>query len=174
MPVPWPDEAPEQWNRCELGGLELPGLAKVDIDLSEKLDVKKPQGGHGATITRDGYEPAKVSITLRMWEPAQFDEFQAIVPLLRPRVGGGRSPAPLAILHPKADLWGVKAVVLERISDRNGDRGDLYDVSFECIEHFPPPKTTATKTDKSTIGDFRNAIAATSPPMPSQTNRGPT
>ena len=63
--VPWPDENPDAWNVCELGGLDMPGLANVKVRLSEELDIKKPKGGHGATITHQGYNPARVTITLR-------------------------------------------------------------------------------------------------------------
>jgi hypothetical protein len=173
--IPWPDDNPAAWNRCELGGLDMPGLALVKVRLSEELDIKKPKGAHGATITRQGYNPAKVTILLRMWEAEQFEAFQDVVVPLRPKVGGGRSAEPLSIVHPRAALWGIQAVSILSIDD-SGDRGDRYDVTFECVEHFPPPKNVvATKTDSRAAPPRDNVLRAEpqNMPKPSAAGAGP-
>ncbi len=173
--VRWPGDDAEAWNRCELDGLEVPGLAIVKVKLSDELDIKKPKGLHGATITRQGRNPAKVSILVRMWEPEQFAAFQAIVVPLRPKVGRGNESSPVHIIHPKTMLWGIDKVIIQEIDDSNGERGDLYDVTFDCIEHFPPPKNVpATKTDTK-LKTYENSVRSTAPPVakPSATSSGP-
>lgn len=150
MSVEWPDDNPFDWDRCGLGGLDLPGLARVRVRMSQELDIKKPKGSHGATTTLQGANPARVTITLRMWNAEQFRTFQAAVVPLRSMVGKSADKGAVDIEHPKTKMWGIRAVLIQDIDDNNDEHGDLYDVAFECVEHRPPPKASATKTPTST------------------------
>lgn len=179
--VPWLDDAPELWNTCELGGITLPGLCKVDVSLSQEVDVKKPKGKHGATLTRQGYNPAKVKVRVRVWEAEQFDELQVAIANVWPASLTRKKNAPtmkvdgpISIEHPKTRLWGIRGVTILGIEDNNGDRGDVYEVTFDCIEFYPSPKTTATKTDKKQLPTYDNsARQPDAPPKPSATGNTP-
>ena len=179
MTVPWPDEAPELWNTCELGGIELPGIAKVDVHPSQEVDVKKPKGRHGATVTRHGYNPAKVKIRVRCTDAAQFADLQVVIANVWPASLARKKNAqpaqvdgPIPISHPKAQLWGITGVTILSIDDTSGERGDIYELTFDCLEYYPPPKVTATKTDTKTLPTYNNAIRA--PDKPSATGNTPT
>jgi hypothetical protein len=170
MSEPWPDDAPHEWDRCELGRLELPGLVRVRVRMSQEIDVKKPKGAHGATTTLQGINPARVTITLRMWNAEQFRTFQAVVVPLRSKVGKGDEKGAVDIEHPKTKMWGIRAVLIQEIDDDAGEQGDLYDVTFDCIEHRPSSATNATKTPKApdTLGaSDPNAIRKPDPPSAS-------
>lgn len=186
MSVPWPDEAPELWNTLSLGGVALPGLAKVDVRVSQEIEVKKPKGKHGATETRQGYNPADVKIRLRFWEPEQFTQFQTVLAKLWPEVAAskkdgqpGKVDGPVKIDHPKTRLWNITAIQIKSIDDKNGDSpGGFYDIDLDCIKYYPPPKVNATKTDKKTLDAFagKNALdkgGPTPPTKPSVTGNHP-
>jgi hypothetical protein len=162
--IPWPQNSPRIWNTCVLGGKTLPGLCRVQISLAVKLDVKDPAGGAAAGMTYQGEPPAKVGITCRVWTPEQWVLLQQVLPALRVRVARKAGAAePLQIVHPKATLWGIRAVSIQNIVDDNGgDRwGDVYELKFDCLEWAPLPKVpqSVTKTATKALGDQQNAIA---------------
>jgi hypothetical protein len=77
----WDDSA-DLWDTVFLGAEPLPGIARVTGSHGRKLDVKSPPGRNGATITDKGYQPAKVEITLKLWEKAQLEAWFRIAPTL--------------------------------------------------------------------------------------------
>lgn len=175
--IPWPHDDPGAWNTCELAGIALPGLAHVKVKLSEELEVKKPKGGHGATITRQGYALSDVTIVLRMWTAAQWEEWQGTVKSLRPapKSGDGTGARPVAITHAKANAYGIRAISIKEITDDAAAEGftGLYEVTLACVEHAPPPKVTATKTDSNSNLEQNFEQPFQKPAKPSTTGNRP-
>lgn len=174
--VPWPDDDSDSWDTLHLGGVEFPGVAKVDVDLEEEIDVKKPKGGNGASLTRQGDMPAKLAITLRVWEPGQFGLLQDLLPTIRPKVTSAKDRKALAIKHPKCLMWGIESIAIQKIKDHSGgEGGTYYELSFDCVELMKDAarKKKATKTDK--IPQFDNVLVPkpAPPAPPSKTENHP-
>jgi hypothetical protein len=143
--VPWPDVAPTPWNTVIVDGVSLPGVATVDVQLKEEIDVKKPVGATGATTTYQGRNPMKVVIELFMWESAQLDAWARVFPQLFPAPKKGTAGS-RKIVHPKLAIYGIGAVVFESLKDPPNNKGDQYKVTLEAVQFLPPSKSGGTKT----------------------------
>lgn len=171
MAIPWPDRAPSKWDTVVLGGVALPGVCTVSVKLANELDVKKPKGGAGASVTSQGPEASTVDITLTFHDPEHLSEWEDAVKVLRPKKDVVTAKK---IVHPKAKLYGIDAVHVQTIEDDDNNRGDTYKVKLHCVEFVGVPKGAQTKTEKRL--DPREQILAetiTKLPKPSSGNAGP-
>ncbi len=171
MAIPWPDRAPSKWDTVVLGGVALPGIGTVAVKLSNELDVKKPKGGAGASVTAQGPEAATVTITLAFHSAEHLAEWQDAVKVLRPKKDVVSAKK---IVHPKTQIYSIDAVLVQTIDDEDNKRGDTYTVKIHCVEFTGTPKGAQTKTEKRL--DPREQILAetiTNLPKPSAGNTGP-
>jgi hypothetical protein len=151
----WNDD-PESWDTAIVGGVALPGLARIDgLELASKWDVKEAPGTDGATETYQGYTPAAFQIFLRMWEREQWRAFLKLVPRLRPKPGKN-TPDAVDVVHPELSAWGISRAIVRKIKPKKSD--DFYDVSFDMLEYFPQPKKTVTGTASGATKTFWNAL----------------
>lgn len=147
---PFWDDAPDDWDRCFIsvdgnGWNDLPGIADVKVDKSQKIDVKSSPGTSGATLTMKGYDPAKVSITLKMHFVDEWAAWAVIRKSIEPRPGKKLSDK-LGIRHPETMARDVASVVIEKIATSYDKPSRTYTVDISAIEWFPQPKASATKT----------------------------
>jgi hypothetical protein len=68
------------WDVVKINGTPLPGVWTVTAVPSLQLDVQKPNGYDGAALVQKGYIPASITITGRIWTPAQWAHFQELIP----------------------------------------------------------------------------------------------
>lgn len=136
----------EDWDALYLGGKRMPGIARVNVSLPSGLDVQKPKGGKKATIKDEGAPPAELDIELEL-TPEQVTEFEAHIPLLRPRSKAGARD-PLEIGHPNARLWGINVVTIGEIGAPHPKTGHTYSVSFRAHEWAPAPTKTKKPAEK--------------------------
>ena len=62
-----------------IGGIKTPGLARIEItDAGRDVDIKKPVGANGATITVHGARLSRFSIELRIWTPEQLRQLKLL------------------------------------------------------------------------------------------------
>ena len=151
---------PTGWDTVTIGNQPFPGIAQVRVSRSRKLDVKKPPGIDGATITCQGYEPAKVEIRLVIWTPKQSELLQQILPLIE-NAPGKEPPNGWAITHPAAQMRNVNAIIFQDISgpEPSSIQGAM-EMKFTCLEWYPKPKNAVTKTPKQ-VAPRANALAPT-------------
>lgn len=171
------ENPPNPWDYCALGGVFLPGLAKVKVSKGRKLDVKQPPGSHGATITDRGYKPAPVEIVLTVWKPSQWTTMQALLSgaasiSLEPKPNASYQAPAYPIDHPATAAHGITDVIIEDIEgpDESSRVKGAVDFKLKCLQFFPPPKVDATNTPKGTIASQPNALLpvdpSTVPPSP--------
>lgn len=156
--------ADDSWDYVVLGGLFLPGVAKVRVKLQSDLDTKKPKGAKRASIADKGDKPSKISIELQLEDQEDLDMLEAQLVNLRPRSkGAGREP--LEIVHPNPNFWGITAVTVDDVDADHPDATEGWRISIECLEWAPEPtavKTAAGKqkpkgeTDTGSWGQFRD------------------
>lgn len=141
----WNDNALE-WDVLMLGGEPWPGVCTVATTVKRALDKQKIKGSDGANLVDQGYEPAKVQITLRLWLREQWTELERLLPTIHPRTKGGVRQ-PLQIAHPEPNIKGVHQIYVESISPITVEKG-LGTLTLSCVEWFPAPKPVK-KSNKS-------------------------
>lgn len=147
-PLPfWDDGSNNEWDALVLGQTRFPGLATVTGSVSRKVDAKKAPGSDGATLTDQGYEPAKIEITIRVWDREQWDRLISAIGAVHPRRAGGVRQ-PLDIAHPAANALGVRSVYVTDIKFPEIANG-ILSLSMSATEWFPSPKPAGGKTDRS-------------------------
>lgn len=177
--IPWWYDQPDAWDVVMLGGMLLgsldpkatvtlnggPALCKVKVKKGRKLDIKQSAGTHGATITDQGYKPASVDITVRIWTADQWAAIQQQLLTLEPPPTKGNA-TPFAILNAKTSARRVTSVLIEDIEgpDESSIRGQ-YEFQLKCVQFFPSAKAV-TNTPKASIQAFDNALTHTSGPPP--------
>lgn len=150
------------WDRVSLGGVTLPGIAEVSAKAKRKHDKKKENGTDGSTPTFHGYDPAQVTINIRVWTA---DQLQNLVEQLRtlwpaPAKGGKgtpkgvKEPPPFDIYHPKLAMLNITQVVIVEVDAlKPGKVPGEQVLSLMCLEFKPPPdkKRNASSTPTRSV-----------------------
>jgi hypothetical protein len=144
MGTPNPIEDSALWSFCWLGGEQLPAVCEVTGASGVDLDVKKAKGSDGATITDNGYTPAKLSLKAT-FVPQFFAKMQEICDRLNPRKPGGPRK-PVEIRHARTDFLGIHSVYIQEISTPDTDDRGMMSLSISLLEWVPEPKKTKTGT----------------------------
>jgi hypothetical protein len=169
------------WDVCFLGGIELPGMARVTVKINSDLDTKKPKGAKQASIADKGDKPSRIVIELTLEEDNDLKLLEAQLPNLRPRSqGAGR--APLEIVHPNPNFWGITAVTVDDIDAGHPDPVDGWKIEISCLEWAPEPvKVKGGKgkqkpkgdTDIGTWGPFQDdGVAGSGNPVANDSAHG--
>ena len=114
-------------------------MATVGGDCGIKIDVKTAPGVDGTTIRYQGVEPAKVTLTLLLWQEEHLRAFEALVALIRPKAAKS-PPSPVEIVHPLLELYGLRQFYVERPSLPTRAAGGHSEVTLGCVEWFSAPK----------------------------------
>jgi hypothetical protein len=138
------------WDKLYLGGMLLPGIASLEGgDVSRKIDIKNAKGQDGATITHNGYEPAKPSFKLTLAGPAQWSLYEQILPLIAPKLGKPPS-APLRCEHPALAVHGIDQVLVEKVSLlKAGQVPGTKEVTISLVQWVPQPKKAKAMKKKA-------------------------
>ena len=153
-----PIDNPQIWDVIRLGQAISPGICKVgEWKREHQWDVKKGKGTLGGTVTFVGRPPAKGSITFKLWTPDHFAEWDLFRPLLKfdPTK---KTVSAIDIYHPSLADIDIHSVVTETIGNVVHEGDQLYSITVDFIEYFPPPKAAAvgtpsgSKSAKSTTG----------------------
>lgn len=128
----------ESWDTLFLGGVQVPGVVKVNVKLGSGLDIQKPKGWKKATIKDDGAPPIELSIRVEMNAGELINFQEDIIPLIRTRSKKGARD-PLEIEHPQAQLWGVDVVTIGDIDAPTPEEGGSYILTMQAIEWYPAP-----------------------------------
>lgn len=149
------------WDQVQLAGQVLPGLCSVSGGRSKRFDVKKAKGKNFATLTHQGFDPAMVKVTQRIWTPQQLYAVWLMQPIIQP-LSATLPPASslaLDIYHPALVLEGVTSVVVSRTSffrPVSGLRG-VWEREIDFQEWNPEQKTNVTNTPTSAAAFVRSS-----------------
>lgn len=137
-----------------MGGEVWPGLAVVECDVSRAVDLQKRKGDDGANLVDQGYEPAKVKITLTGWLDEQQAELERLLPTIHPRRKGGIR-TPVDIFHIVTEMVSVRQIYITKIGPLVLGTGNMFGswtFAIEAVEWFPEPKPAKSKPKKSKTG----------------------
>lgn len=157
---------PDPWERVELGGFRLPGVARISGSLGRKID-KKRGPGDGGTFTDVGYDPAQFTIHLRLWAEYHLTAWeQYVAETLKPRgTRSGRRPEPIDIRHPVLNLHGIKSAYLERVGLLEPSEHGIWETTLYFIEFMPSKAATSNTptSSKDNIGQRKTSFAPSDP-----------
>lgn len=182
---PFWGDSPGSWDTVIIKGLRFPGIARVSGKVAIRKDRRKVPGAHGAKQTFLGYEPAEVSIELRMWTADHWENFQRLAQDVRPKPNQ-KAPQAFDISHPALAVYGIKAVeFLDAGFPEPAEACDIFKVTLKAIE-FMDPATAAkakvnTNTSSQSIASIPTALgervdadpSQVARRKPSETNAGP-
>jgi hypothetical protein len=152
------------WDVCLLAGVALPGLASVKVKARKRFDVKKKKGSDGARLTFTGYDPADVTVTLRLWTPEHLNQLWHLMPRLKAKAAAKEAQAAavdlaLDINHPALALLSIHSVVIETVGGLEpADVRGSKQMEIHCLEYVPPQNVDVTRTPKG-AENFPNAVA---------------
>lgn len=136
----------EDWDILRLGGMRIPGIAKVKAKIGSGLDHKKPKGGKKATTKDDGDPLVEFDVDLDM-SHEDVVAFADMVGVLRPVTKSG-ARSPLKFEHPQAYLWSVFNVSVADIDADHPESGGRMKISLKLVEWAPAPTAVAASTKK--------------------------
>lgn len=147
---------PGPWNRCKLGGIQLPGVVTVTgKGPQRKVDVKDAAGKQDATVTAKGWSPPDLTITMILWTPTHLQEWRAARALLLDK--SGKSDA-LDIENPVAEDAGIRSVLLKCPGlIEEGQVKGTKKVVLEVMKFVTKPKATGTGTPGKKSGSSGSA-----------------
>lgn len=147
--IPWPYDDPYVYNKLIIGPYVMPGRAECPngIEARRDVDVKKPKGKSGGTMTDNGCEPVKVVFEIHMWTRAHHDEWQRVFPKISPRREGA-TKEPFEILN--AYLWeqDIKDLAVVMINPGTYDTKGKRVAKIEAHGWMPAPKAVKKGTGK--------------------------
>lgn len=146
------------WDQLYLGGMRVPGVARVQVKLPSGLDIQKPKGGKRATIRDDGDPPAQLDIEIEL-QPHEMAEFEGLIPFFRARSKNGR--APLEIAHPNAALWGIGVITIGEIDSPMPRSGGTKLISMKAHEWAPAPVAVKKAPDKPKVDEMASWVPYT-------------
>lgn len=147
-----PLENPDAYDTAYLGGQPTPGCCVVTgfAELYD-WDIKKSKGSTGASMTSQGKPPCDSGqIKCRLWEPHHFDDFEALLVLLRGTQGNGKDPAALSIEHPYPNGCGVGSVVVKKLPQLVNEGAGEFSATIDVIEFRKPVAAGGTANAATT------------------------
>lgn len=139
----WHDD-PDVYDTLFLAGQRIPGVVTVKVSRKVKIDKKSAKGKNKATITKQGLEPADVTIEIRLLDPSEFRDLQEVLELLEPVVLWKKDSTSdaLDIAHWVTSMRGIEAIIVEEFTGPELVDGILT-LTVKAIEfHKPAPVVT--------------------------------
>lgn len=148
--IVWPYDDRYQYNKLIIGPHEIPGRAELTkgIPARRSIDVKKPKGKSGATITDNGLEPVTgIVYRIHQTKREHHDAWQTIYPAISPAREGATNE-PFECLN--AYLWERNLTNLLVVGITNGpyDTKGKRIIEIELDEWIPAVKTVKKGTGK--------------------------
>lgn len=165
VPEAIPRERWSAWDRMAIGDFEVPGHVVVVSKKEKKMDVLSPAGQDFGTINHLGIEPVQLDITITLWTPDQFADYETLIGLLTPKSFPG-PPKPLppgvagppedptrptaassfSVRHPPLNMMGVTDIYVYEIGSLIPGAVFGSKVSVWRAQERKPPQQTAIRS----------------------------
>ena len=150
------------WDRVILQGQRLPGLWEATATPAVQIDVQKPNGFDGAALISRGYVPAGITITGRIWTPAQWLMFQRLIPTFwappnhiavndvkkqKGQIEGKQKS--VKVDYPGLAALNIHWLVIKQITPpENTSEKGVRQIKIIAIEYVPEPQKLPSATKK--------------------------
>jgi len=140
----WEDE-PDLYDALFLGGEQIVGICTVKISRKVKIDKKSAKGKNKAVVTKQGVEPAEVTISIRVLDRADFQKFQSQMELFEPltKWKDDSHGDALDIAHWATKMRGIEAIIVES-ADGPELKDGILEMSIKAVEFHKPKTATGT------------------------------
>jgi hypothetical protein len=162
---------PQGWDRCEIGGLVLPGRCKVTkASVEVKVDRKSKPGADVTRPTFHGVDPQALELELTTYTDQDRETWADQCGVLLP--SGKQAPDPVKFDHPAVRhllIDTVQVIKVHQMTPVEGKPG-VATVRIELLQWTKAPKKgkSATKTPKTRkVTNNRNGANTASNPTPS-------
>jgi hypothetical protein len=133
---------------------------EVGGSIGSKWDVAEAPGTDGAKVSYQGYTPAKLTVSWKLWNDAHFQAYDRLMRIIMPKPGKQR-PAPVIVLHPMIQMHGLREFVIEGLDVPSFDGKRIWTASAKLVQNFARPTASAKKAAAATnVLDAVNALAA--------------
>jgi hypothetical protein len=144
-----PFNFPTAWSHIVVGDMLSPGVIPPNgiqgFKRESEWDKKKGKGSKSATLTLVQVPPAEGSIKFLLWTKQHFIDWGSFRTVLK--YTPEKTPAQgVGIFHPSLADLDINAVVTKNITPIYHVGANLYEVTVDFIEFFPPPPVTITAT----------------------------
>jgi len=148
------------WDTATIDGHQLPGICRVMDGMTKiGIDLKKPDGKDGSTITVKGYRPGPFELSVSVWTKTQWDALTTVLDAIwrRPqKKAKGKthvSDIAVPIFHPALALYGISSCAIQGVTfPSDGPFDGAKTVKIKCLENVPPGPKKQTKTAASKTG----------------------
>jgi hypothetical protein len=154
-----PDEERGIWDTLVLGGIRVPGMARVKMKLPTGIEERKARGKRGAGLKDVGSKPRKLDIEVRIYSREDRQLADGLRDLIVGKANGDPMD-PLAIIHEGANYFKVNAVVLGDVDIDHPDPIDGWTWNIEAFEWQPEQAIKNVKDQKKKPKDDTSAWLA--------------
>lgn len=155
-----PLDNPEDYDFCEVAGVENPGrIARGGVTgwkREVEWDVKKGKGTKGGSMTLSQLPPSEGSIKFLLWLPEHFTEWDQSFRAKFKYDPTKKTAEAVDFYHPITAKQGVNSVVTKAIGPETSEGDGLWSITVDLLEYLPPPKKTATGTPTGSKGNGGN------------------
>lgn len=165
---------PQGWDRCEIGGLVLPGHCKVTkAEIMLKIDFKKKPGSNVTKPTFHGVDPQPLELELKTFSDLDRETFSDQCAAFLP--SGKNAPDPLKFDHPAVRhllIDTVQVIKVHQFSPVEGKPG-VATVKIDLLHWTPAPKKDKNATKTPATRKVKNArTGANQPTNPTPSKQG--
>lgn len=165
--TPSPFSHPGPWDTILIAGVLFLGLARVEGDTGNALDVKHAKGRDGGSITDSGVVCAEFDIEFRFWDDETWASWDQVFHAINPqRAVDAREPVDVS--HPALSQRAITRIYIKSVSFPKPAR-DGWTCTAKCIQWHPAMtdrrggSTTRTpRAARSTLGDTPTAFTGLS------------
>jgi len=138
----WEDD-PDLYDTLFLGGEQIVGICTVKVSRKVKIDKKSAKGKNKAVVTKQGVEPAEVTITVRVLDRADFKKLQSQMELFEPLTKWKEDSHgdALDIAHWATKMRGIEAIIVES-ADGPELKDGILELTIKAVEFKKPEVTT--------------------------------
>ena len=181
--TPSPFRAPGLWDTITINGVLFLGLATIDGETANALDVKHAKGRDGGSITDSGAVCAEPTITFRYWDEETYASWESVFAAIDPQRRVDRRN-PIDVTHPALAQRGITRVYVKSVGFPKMTR-EGWTVAVRVVQWMPSltaPRTGGSVTRTPAGPDISSNATAFSgledapenqPPDPAITDSNP-
>lgn len=158
------------WMRVSINGLQTPGTiprgGMRGFKRATGWDKKMGKGTKGATLTLKSAPPVEGEITLQLFTPKDFEDWDNFVAQVLSIAPEKQKAEGLTIWHPRFQSIGLTTVVVESYEPPDHMGKGLYHATISLIEWQQPPAQSVVSTVAATAADSTNDQTLAPPPDP--------
>ena len=119
-----------------MGGTVMPGVYRVDGGVRRRVDIKAKKNSDSGVVKDQGYEPARLTLQGQIVSKEELAELESALKRIHPRKGAPKDP--LIIVHPSANLLGVRAVMVVEVKAPQVSARAGLEIAIDVVEYAKP------------------------------------